>query len=470
MTHIQIPNVTPAIRHVGDGVETEFLYPFPIFADADLRVWLDDTEQLAGFSVAGAGESIGGSVTFDVAPLSGVVITLIRDVIAERLSDYLPAGKYLADTINTELDRLTAVVQQSDYAISRAITEALATPPGTASLTLPAPAVRAEKFLSFDGTGSVTVATDAPASDVLYTDPPITLVDGQAAYALPAEVQSGLDEDNYRVRVLGGAEMTRGVDYTVAADVLTLTVAPTAANGLAGEQIEVELVRPAINGSAVQPGSVGTTALADSAVNGDKIGISGQALGDILMHDGTAWDLVKAPTADGAFYARMTCTSGPTAKVLTWEQGALLRDYSFPATNAAAVDLINVIADNDTRLTDSQGDEILTRPITIDSETDTVIIEVSAYASAPAGQVLRMGLFRAGATNSLKEDRVEATGGMQRLAIHYAQAGVTSGATTYSVRIGATSGGKLNQPQAGGRKGGGSIGADMLIREIRRYT
>ena len=78
MTDIQMPDIAPLIRYLGDGTRAAFPYPFPIFETADLSVTFDGAPQYAGFAVSGAGETAGGSVTFTVAPASGVVVTLER--------------------------------------------------------------------------------------------------------------------------------------------------------------------------------------------------------------------------------------------------------------------------------------------------------------------------------------------------------------------------------------------------------
>ena len=38
--HIKIPEVTPIMRYSANGSKTRFDFPFPIFADEDLKVYL----------------------------------------------------------------------------------------------------------------------------------------------------------------------------------------------------------------------------------------------------------------------------------------------------------------------------------------------------------------------------------------------------------------------------------------------
>jgi len=111
-THIQIGDVSPRVHYTADGVQTQFTYPFPIFEDADLEVYLDTVAQSVGFTIAGAGDSAGGSVTFDTAPLSTTTVTLARRLAIQRTSDFQESGEFRSKVINDELDYLTASLQQ----------------------------------------------------------------------------------------------------------------------------------------------------------------------------------------------------------------------------------------------------------------------------------------------------------------------------------------------------------------------
>ncbi len=86
--YIQIGDVSPRIQYVGNGSVMAFTYPFPIFEDTDLLVYLDAVLQTTGITVTGAGETAGGTATFDTAPAFGVVVTLSRRVPEKRTTDF----------------------------------------------------------------------------------------------------------------------------------------------------------------------------------------------------------------------------------------------------------------------------------------------------------------------------------------------------------------------------------------------
>lgn len=149
--HIKIPAVAPIIRYAANGTETRFDFPFPIFADEDLKVYLDGAKQSSGYMISDAGESTGGYVTFDTAPISGLTVTLSRELPLERMTDFIEGGDFSARAINNELDYLMSSVQQ----ISRQQTQMLRyTDHETAANNeLPAKDIRANKALGFDGDG-----------------------------------------------------------------------------------------------------------------------------------------------------------------------------------------------------------------------------------------------------------------------------------------------------------------------------
>ncbi|MBL6934020.1 MAG: hypothetical protein ISR48_01270 [Alphaproteobacteria bacterium] len=157
-THITIDDITPRIQYSGDGAQTQFTYPFPIFEDADLEVYEDAALQTitTHYTVAGAGNSSGGSVTFVTAPANGVVVTLLRDVAIKRTTDFQEGGAFRAKTINDELDRMTAGLQQVETDSGRGL-KLSATDTAT-SVTLPDKTTRADQLLGFDANGDPDVS------------------------------------------------------------------------------------------------------------------------------------------------------------------------------------------------------------------------------------------------------------------------------------------------------------------------
>lgn len=167
-THVKIPAVQPIIRYVSNGTQTTFSYPFPIFASEDLAVYFDGARQYAGFDVADAGETAGGTITFDTAPTSDVVITLERLLPLERVTDFLEGGDFSAQAINNELDYLTASVQQVERYLSTMLRYSDHEIPSVT--TMPDKTARANKALGFDGNGDpIAVSLEGSMAAPDYT-------------------------------------------------------------------------------------------------------------------------------------------------------------------------------------------------------------------------------------------------------------------------------------------------------------
>lgn len=149
--HIKVPEIAPLVRYAANGTQTIFQYPFPVFASEDIKVYFDGAPQYSGFDVTGSGDTNGGSVVFDSAPDVGIIITIERRVPLERMTDFLEGGDFSAQSINNELDYLTASIQQ----VNRDTVPMLrfSDHETTAATVLPDRLVRANKALGFDGNG-----------------------------------------------------------------------------------------------------------------------------------------------------------------------------------------------------------------------------------------------------------------------------------------------------------------------------
>ncbi|MCW9039385.1 MAG: phage tail fiber protein [Rhodospirillales bacterium] len=187
--HITIGDVAPRIQYAADGAQTDFTYPFPVFADADMEAYIDDALKIltADYTVSGAGSSEGGVVTFASAPAAGVTVTLRRRLAIRRTTDFQEGGAFRAKVINDELDYQTAAIQQVADELSRVVR--LDPTDADAALTLPRKADRASAFLAFDANGDPVAAVDAggyPASPFAAT-----LLDDADAPAMHATLGLG---------------------------------------------------------------------------------------------------------------------------------------------------------------------------------------------------------------------------------------------------------------------------------------
>jgi len=151
--HIQVGDITPRIQYTGDGIQTVFTYPFPVFSVNDLEVYIDSSLKILNtdYSVTGAGQSMGGSITMIAAPAPATQVTLRRNITIQRTSDFQQSGVLRAQILNDELDQLTAEVQQVDDRANRSLH--LKPFDADTNMTLPDKTARQDKVLAFDSAG-----------------------------------------------------------------------------------------------------------------------------------------------------------------------------------------------------------------------------------------------------------------------------------------------------------------------------
>ena len=138
--HVKIYGIKPRIQYTADGTLTAYEFPFAIFKTSDIDVYFGDVKQnTSTYTVSEARHSDGGTVTFNSAPTSGTVITIVRNLSIERTSDFQEGSTLRAKVLNDELDYQIACQQQ----IAENLNRSMVLPPYAADsdvdLTLPTP-------------------------------------------------------------------------------------------------------------------------------------------------------------------------------------------------------------------------------------------------------------------------------------------------------------------------------------------
>ena len=124
MTSIDnVTDVSPRVQYTAAAAQTDFDYAFPIFAGADLTVDVDGVTKTltTDYTVSGAGNDTGGTVTFVTAPGDGAVVTIYRDIAIARSTDIQQNGPLSSTTWNDEQDKVFLILQELENKIGRAV-------------------------------------------------------------------------------------------------------------------------------------------------------------------------------------------------------------------------------------------------------------------------------------------------------------------------------------------------------------
>lgn len=99
------------ISYTGDGATTEFVFAFPFFQVADVRVALNDVNTTSGFTVVPNDDFTGGRVIFVSAPETDTAIDIFRQISLSRVIDYQPTDKIDPEDLNDDFNFLLAAFQ-----------------------------------------------------------------------------------------------------------------------------------------------------------------------------------------------------------------------------------------------------------------------------------------------------------------------------------------------------------------------
>jgi hypothetical protein len=118
-----VSSTTSKVSYSASSSQTVFAYTFKIFADADLKVYVNDVQKTltTDYTVSDAGETSGGNVTFGTGLTAADSVVIERVLTLTQGTDYVENDPFPAETHEDALDRLTFVTQQHQDALDRTV-------------------------------------------------------------------------------------------------------------------------------------------------------------------------------------------------------------------------------------------------------------------------------------------------------------------------------------------------------------
>jgi Pectate lyase superfamily protein len=198
-----ISTTTSRISYNGNSVTTVFSFPYKFLANGHLVVvevsstGVETTKTLTThYTVTGAGDDGGGSVTMVTAPAVGVTLIIYRDTPITQETDYISGDPFPAETHESALDKLTAIAQEIGSDADRAIKVPVGDS-SSLSTVLPAALDRLDKFIVFDATTGGTELS--------------TVTQTQVASAVAAAYAAGSTADAVTFLQAGTGAVSRSV-------------------------------------------------------------------------------------------------------------------------------------------------------------------------------------------------------------------------------------------------------------------
>jgi hypothetical protein len=108
---ILIADNSPRISYTATSGQTAFTVPFEFFDNTDLNVYINDTlKTLTTHYTVTGGSGSTGSITLVTGATAGDIVVITRDVTLERTTDFPTSGPFQVASLNTELDKVVAMV------------------------------------------------------------------------------------------------------------------------------------------------------------------------------------------------------------------------------------------------------------------------------------------------------------------------------------------------------------------------
>lgn len=321
-----ISSTTNRVNYTGNGVTTAFAFPYKFLANADLKVYQEGTLKTitTHYTVTGAGDDAGGTVTFLVAPANLDDVVIIRDPAILQGLDLVENDNLPAESLENSFDLITMVAQRLDDRISRAFVLNDADVSGP-DLTIPSPV--ADEIIGWNSAGdaleSKTVALLGAVSI------PVSIAQGGTGSATAADARSAL-------AVLSSAEHQTQIAtrFTASgtADVITGTLSPAIASYAAGLRVTTTPSGAnTVTGPTLNLNSLGTKTVKKRDSGGSKVALVAgdyNASGPFdFEYDGTDFVLLNPVAAASTSAQIQPISASVAANALTISAPSLSLDF-----------------------------------------------------------------------------------------------------------------------------------------------
>ena len=169
--------------------QTSFTYTFRVLEATDMDVYQNGALLASGYTVNDVGVNTGGTVTLAVGVPVGQIVSLVLAMPLDRTTNYQNSGDFLASDVNADFDKIYIGAIQNENWIDRGLRLQEVEP--TIAMTLPLKADRVGKYLAFDASTGLPIAT---AGTGTTGDSALVTYDPAGTGAVSTSVQAKLRE------------------------------------------------------------------------------------------------------------------------------------------------------------------------------------------------------------------------------------------------------------------------------------
>ena len=331
---ILIADNSPRISYTATSGQTAFTVPFEFFDNSDLNVYINDTlKTLTTHYTVTGGDGSTGSITLVTGATAGDVVVITRDVTIERTTDFPSSGPFQVASLNTELDKVVAMIADMNDLADRGLR--LSDSDTSATLVLADKDTRKGTVLAFNATtGAVEVGpTIADTNSVAQIKADIATVAGISTQVttvsgISSQVTTVANNDTNVTTVAGQATNMQNITDNLTAVQNAATNATTAST----KATEAAASATAAATSETNAGTSETNA-ATSATNASTSATAASTSATAAASSATAAAASETAAAASETAAGTSETNASTSATTATTKAS---EASTSATNAAA--------------------------------------------------------------------------------------------------------------------------------------
>jgi len=360
-----VSSTTVKNSYSGNGSTTEFAYTFKILVNSDLQVIIrsstgtETTKTITThYTVAGAGDASGGSITFTSGniPASGETVVVRRNVPQTQAIDYIANDPFPAETHEEGLDRAAMVAQQLSEEGDRSIKLSRTNTMNSTEFSVGA-TDRASKVLGFDANGELTVTqelgtnrgnwssgTDYSARDLVKDTSTnnIFLVNTAHTSSGSQPLTSNANSAKYDLIVDAASATTSAATATAQATIATTKAGEAATSASTATTKASEAATSASNASTSETNAAASFDSFDDRYLGAKssdpsVDNDGDALITGALYFNSSDNVMKNYT--GSAWQTLKPTSSEQTNINTLAASAVITDMSILATADVVADM-----------------------------------------------------------------------------------------------------------------------------------